>query len=185
MYAADSPILQTPLDAGCLRKMVLFCYTDEVCFEDETETMTLLRFAIENGITDLTEKCERHLGVEKKATAVSSIPSASSMQQNLIIFGAMSAEESFSGAMLQSLNGKWIDLPGTDESQKFARPLASFAHHDNDIVIVSGGLRDLESKTVRLQCNHVFRFVAFTSIFIHSSSIWLIYKQGKSAHCHR
>lgn len=49
------------MNAAILRKIVDFCYTDEVCLESSMQTFSLLKYATEYGITELVEKCRTYL----------------------------------------------------------------------------------------------------------------------------
>lgn len=157
-----------------LRKIIDFCYTDEVCFEGVAQTFGLLNFAMEYDIADLIEKCRSYLNTAFTAKPPS--PQPAPLSHKLIIFGGMSAKQCFSAAILESLDGKWSELPEMVESQKYARQLASVAYCDNDFLIVSGGLDSIQSIPVsRANSASVVAHLTLSRVrFIHSQIVNLV-----------
>lgn len=147
--AANSPIFQTTMDGVVLRKIVDYCYTDEVCFESVSQTLDLLKFAVAYGITDLTEKIRLYLNSSMTVkTEPCPEPQTPETPPSLVIFGSLDEDGCFGGAMLDPIDGKWKELAPMIESQKHARRLTSVAYRGNDCVIVSGGMDKVKSKQV-------------------------------------
>lgn len=144
----NSSTLQTGMDIMNLRKTIDFCYTNEVCCEGINQTLNLLNFAIEYGIVDLIEKCRMYLNSMNAIKPLDSKPST--MPQKLLIFGELGETDYFSAAMLESIDGKWIELNEINGSEKYARQLSSVAYCGNDFVVVSGGLDKGKSKQVSM-----------------------------------
>lgn len=141
----DSPVLQTAMDATILRKIVDFCYTEKVCFEGVSQACTLLKFAMEYGITDLVVECRAYLN----ARAPPPSPQPSIVTQKLIIY----SEDGLGAAMLESINGEWVELPEIAGSQNYPSHLTSVAYCGDDCVVVSGGLVGKVSRKVsRVVC---------------------------------
>lgn len=171
----NSSVLQTGMDITNLRKIIDFCYTDEVCCDGISQTFNLLNFAIEYGMVDLIEKCRMYLNsmiVAKKP--LDSKPST--MPQKLVIFGELGETDCFSATMLESIDGKWIELTEMNGlSQKYARQLTSVAYCGNDFVVVSGGLDKMKSKQVSTYVCCGYFYVHYLDILIsfnvHHSSI--------------
>lgn len=142
-FDPNSMVLQTAMDSAVLQKVVQYCYTDEICFDDVSQTCSLLKFANEFGTVDLAEKCREYLNSTNAVEPQTPTPPTS--PQKLIIFGGLS-DTCFSGAMLTSLNGIWEKLPKMSGSQKYSRQLTSAAYCGGGCVVVSGGIDKVKSK---------------------------------------
>lgn len=180
----NSPVLQTTMNAVILRKIIDFCYTDEVCLEGTLQTFSLLKYATDYGITDLVDKCRTYL--KSTIVATPSTPKPLPTPQKLIIFGGLGDTTCFSAAMLVSMDAQWMELPEISGSQKFARRLTSVAYCGDDCVVVSGGLGEVKSKQVSRRSDWRNWFAFFgqcVNSIIHSKFIWSIWNRGASQRC--
>lgn len=149
-----------------LRKIVDYCYTDEVCFESVSQTLDLMKFAVAYDITDLTEKCRLYLNSSMTVkTEPCPEPQTLKTTQSLVIFGSLDEDSCFGGAMLDPIDGKWKELAPMIESQKHARRLTSVAYRGNDFVIVSGGMDEEKSKQVSVILISSVYLCAFSEFF--------------------